>query len=264
LRDVHTQIAGNISNGALSLDANATITIPTWLHIVTPNGMPNTITKKMVDDQFRVLNDRFRPSGIQFRQDGTKRVESTRWALGTTDVDDIAMKTALREGGYGTLNIYFQVEFSTQRPRALQALGECYTPRVIGPLTPYPRPAIIFDGCNIRSSTMPGGNFTDFNLGTVTVHEVGHWFGLLHVFEGANCEIDGDMIADTPRQLTPSDGPLLPGQTCPDGKDSCPLWPGPDSIHNYMDYVRNVCQSEFTKGQAAHARQAYKTLRQGK
>jgi hypothetical protein len=113
---------------------------------------------------------------------------------------------------------------------------------------------------------MPGVNKVPVDLGTVTEHEVGHWFGLLHVSQGANWEIDTDMIADTPRQLTPLQDPglVLPGWQCPGGKGSCPFHPGLDSIHDYMDYVANVCQTEFTTGQTLHANTVYKTKREGR
>jgi hypothetical protein len=121
------------------------------------------------------------------------------------------------------------------------------------------------DACQVRADTLPGGNLTNFNLGTITVHEVGHWFGLLHPFDGADCNIDGDGIPDTPRQRTPSQDPrdIPPGQVCPITKDTCPLDPGLDNFTNYMDYAPNVCQVQFTPNQIGAMNGIFRSLRLG-
>ncbi len=78
---------------------------------------------------------------------------------------------------------------------------------------------------------MPNGGEVGYQLGKTTVHEVGHWFGLLHPFNGHSCDGVGDFINDTPAQSTETNGcPIKPV------KDSCPGYEGIDSIHNYMDY----------------------------
>lgn len=68
------------------------------------------------------------------------------------------------------------------------------------------------------------------------MHETGHWFGLLHTFQGNTCRVDdaGDFIDDTNQERTSTVG-------CPSFKDSCGLSPavasgGGDPYHNYMDY----------------------------
>lgn len=80
---------------------------------------------------------------------------------------------------------------------------------------------------------MPEGPGVDWapgeNSGKTATHEVGHWFGLFHVFEGESCEGDGDFVDDTPAMLGPTKG-------CPIGKDTCPEQEDLDPIHNYMDY----------------------------
>ena len=41
------------------------------------------------------------------------------------------------------------------------------------------------DGCNVLAGSMPKAPFPvyGYNLGKTAVHEVGHWFGLLHTFQ---------------------------------------------------------------------------------
>lgn len=59
--------------------------------------------------------------------------------------------------------------------------------------------------------------------------EVGHWFGLLHTFNGRPCDSVNDYVADTPAQSGASVG-------CPVARNSCPDLAGDDPIHNFMDY----------------------------
>jgi hypothetical protein len=82
---------------------------------------------------------------------------------------------------------------------------------------------------------------------------VGHWLGLLHVFEsqtGKACDPNdkNDYIADTPQLANITYGTFE--ARCPsDDTDTCPLLPGNDPIHNYMDYSDDSCTNQFTKGQ---------------
>lgn len=79
---------------------------------------------------------------------------------------------------------------------------------------------------------MPGGPVPGYNLGGTAVHEVGHWFGLLHTFQGESCAPTdpGDYIDDTKQEAAQTLG-------CPVGKDTCPQLPGGgDPVWDYMDY----------------------------
>ncbi|MFN0216395.1 MAG: M43 family zinc metalloprotease [Saprospiraceae bacterium] len=90
-----------------------------------------------------------------------------------------------------------------------------------------------------------------FNLGRTTVHEVGHYLGLLHPWDGDNCGI-ADSIADTPPQSHAYEG-------CPD----YPQYSCGNSIAfmNYMDYVDDACMVMFTQGQKAIMLSTLETLR---
>jgi len=141
------------------------------------------------------------------------------------------MKTALRRGNYSDLNIYYQTNLSSPAySGSTMLLGYCTLPATwVQP--GYAQSYYQQDGCNVIAGSMPGGNIYGYSQGKTTVHEVGHWFGLLHTFQDNTCNPSdaGDMIADTPQQSIPTNG-------CPVGKDSCPNSPGLDPINNYMDY----------------------------
>jgi len=62
--------------------------------------------------------------------------------------------------------------------------------------------------------------------GRTATHEVGHWFGLMHTFEGG-C-VGGDGVDDTRPEATPSEGCDLRRKTCPGT--------GYDPVQNFMDY----------------------------
>jgi hypothetical protein len=97
-------------------------------------------------------------------------------------------------------------------------------------------------GIIVNRNTLPGGSFAAYNQGKTLTHELGHYLGLLHTFQGG-CGATGDRVDDTPSQNTSTYG-------CPAGKDTCAGLPGLDPITNYMDYSDDPCMTEFSPGQA--------------
>ncbi len=86
---------------------------------------------------------------------------------------------------------------------------------------------------------------------TVIIHEMGHYLGLLHPFQGGcinnDCTIDGDGICDTPPQQQADAG-------CNNGTNSCHTdaqsgfaTDQNDVPFNFMDYTQ--CAHNFTPGQ---------------
>lgn len=79
------------------------------------------------------------------------------------------------------------------------------------------------------------------NLGATLTHEMGHYFGLPHIWGSldTNCD-DDDGFSDTPLQNQPT--------------FDCPSFPKPDictqgngiMFMNFMDYTDDICQSMFT------------------
>ena len=211
-------------------------TVDTYFHIVSAKDSSSVVTKDMIANQLGALQAAYASSNISFSLKGTDYTVNDAWA---TDQGDGDMKLALRKGNYSALNIYFQTNLSTVAAgAATQLLGYCtlptkvtYSPCDDCPPAEEPSSDYFQDGCNVLAGSMPNGHVVGYNQGKTTVHEVGHWFGLLHTFQDTSCSSDdpGDYIDDTPQESVSTDG-------CPAGKKSCPDCPGIDPIHNFMDY----------------------------
>lgn len=88
------------------------------------------------------------------------------------------------------------------------------------------------------------GNFnliSRFNRGRTLTHEVGHYFGLRHIWgDDSNCNTTTDYVADTPKQNNDTNGcPTHPQLSCTNTK----------MFQNFMDYSNDVCMNLFTAGQ---------------
>ena len=234
---------------AARADNKSAMMVDTVFHIVTKASEKDDITSDMPQQQLGALNDAYQPYGIQFNLVNVSWTVNDDWAVGASNDSDAAMKKALRQGSYATMNMYFQTDL------AGGVLGRCTLP---SPLAPPARgrrgrhgarraaaadPAVYAsDGCNVNANTMPGGAMDGYNSGKTAVHEAGHWLGLLHTFEGNACSGAGDYIDDTPFEAQSTNG-------CPSGKQSCPGQAGADHhdpIHNYMDYSTDACYTQFT------------------
>lgn len=217
------------------------VNIQVYFHVVT-NGTQGQLSDTTLRQQLRVLNDAYRGveggavSPFTFTLAGTQRVNNARWHNAGIDVAAQEMRHALHKGNKRTLNIYF-----TGLP---QWLGYASFPNSV---TTNP----LDDGVVINYRTVPGGSRTNYNEGDTVPHEVGHWMGLYHTFEGG-CGV-GDEVSDTPAEASPAQG-------CPAGRNTCSA-AGNDPIHNFMDYSYDSCMYLFTGGQVTRMNQQWQAFR---
>jgi hypothetical protein len=220
-------------------------TIDVYVHVIR-RGLgigKGDVPDSQISSQINVLNDAFAASGWSFHLAGTDRTTNATWftmAPGTTA--ESQAKTALRQGTADDLNIYLA------RPGG-GLLGWATFPKKY---SQNPNN----DGVVILFSTVPGGSATPYDEGQTATHEVGHWMGLYHTFQG-KCRAKGDRVADTPSEKRPAFG-------CPASRDSCPGKPGLDPIENFMDYTDDACMFEFTSGQDDRMDSHFTTYRFGK
>ncbi len=93
--------------------------------------------------------------------------------------------------------------------------------------------------------TIDAGSFDlhpKYNKGRTLTHEMGHFFGLRHIWgDGSDCT-STDYVADTPTQSNSSAGcPTHPQISCTTAK----------MFQNYLDYTDDACMNIFTQGQVA-------------
>ncbi|KAK3352224.1 metalloprotease [Lasiosphaeria hispida] len=224
----------------------SSITVDTYFHVVANSTRVRDgyLTDQMLSRQLDTLNADYAASYISFNLRGITRTVNRTWALSTRLQDQVEMKKSLRRGTYSTLNVYFRTNIG-ESDEGGTLLGQCTLPK---PASEVPPGSNNFyrDGCMVLYDTVLVG-------GTTTTHEVGHWFGLLHTFEGG-CTGPGDMVADTPAEASPSGGCNLLRNTCPDQ-------PGYDPVENFMDYSPSSCRKTFTPGQSARMWGRWNTLR---
>jgi len=230
-------------------------TINVYFHVISQDGTPagGDLSDQQIDEQITVLNNDFRPSGLSFVLIDTDRTVNADW-FNNAEPDtqqQTAMKNALRKGGAADLNLYSvgfgsDTDGSTSAPSSGKGLLGYATFPWFYNNDPND------DGVVFLYSTVPNGGQQDYQMGKTVTHEVGHWVGLYHTFQGG-CATPGDFVDDTAAEDSPAYG-------CPIGRDTCPA-PGQDPIHNFMDYTVDACMFQFTPGQISRFQDQLATYR---
>lgn len=218
------------------------VTIDVWFWAIRKSDLTGSVTYNQIVNQITVLNNAYASKGFQFKLAG-----AYYWNNGDAwfnikkgSAAETNMKTTLRKGTARTLNIY---------TGELQdnLLGWATFPSNYNGNPKY-------DGVVIHWRSVPGGNLSPYNLGDTATHEIGHWLGLYHTFQGG-CA-GGDLVSDTPAEASAAFG-------CPANRDTCGA-AGKDPIYNFMDYTDDACMNTFTSGQSSRMKAQYTSYRYNK
>ncbi len=219
----------------------AMVTIPVYVHVIRSSTGSGGVTAAQITNQITVLNNAVATAGFSFSLAGTGYTNNTTWQTaqpGTSAVS--SMKNTLRKGTADDLNLYIS------RPGG----------GLLGWATfPWSGATGKMDGVVVLDGSLPGGSATNYNQGDTGTHEVGHWLGLYHTFQGG-CASPGDSVSDTPPEASPASG-------CPTGRNTCSA-PGLDPITNFMDYSYDSCMNTFSAGQRSRMSSMWTSYRSGR
>jgi len=205
--------------------------IPTFFHIFVPNAR-RKLKKKQIERFVTILNRSFEPSPFSFKLISFENFVSRSFASCSYTTEK-KWKKPFHVKGTNALNIYLCDMLETDGVD-----GYTYFPNLAGKA---------IDGAAVTNVASYGALFTSYAI----VHEVGHWFGLLHTFSGS-CTAgkrvvnglrvnDGDGVDDTPAHLSDTLRNVVEERKCYIGQkiDTCRdtpgIDPGLDPISNYMN-----------------------------
>lgn len=246
MRAMESDFAAKQAERAARLAPEATGgTINVYFHVINKGtGISNgDVPSSQITSQINVLNAAYASTGWSFNLVATDRTTNTTWYNGCygNSSTESQFKNALHQGTADDLNIYSCNPSSGILGYATFPSSYSSSPKL--------------DGVVVLYSSLPGGSAVPYNLGDTATHEVGHWMGLYHTFQGG-CNGSGDLVSDTAAERSPAYG-------CPSGRDSCRNKAGLDPITNFMDYTDDSCMDRFSAGQDSRMDAQFTTYRFG-
>ena len=259
-------------------------TIPVIFHIIHNGeavGTGRNIAKAFIDSQIVQLNNDFRrkagtsgfnnhasgadveiqfaaailsPTNAVLGEPGIERINRNAKGWTAPPHLDTYMQTTIKPATFWNPDKYINIWVCELIDAAGSILGYAQGPVAPGNIgqdddttSTANTDGIVLDFSVVGSSNKkPAGSYP-FNEGRILSHEMGHFFGLRHVWGEGNCDFD-DFVFDTPRQSGVSFGCAVNQNSCNDTQYGSP-GDSVDMIRNYMQYSDNACVNIFTIGQ---------------
>ncbi|MES2679307.1 MAG: T9SS type A sorting domain-containing protein [Bacteroidota bacterium] len=255
-----------INNQSANKTTSATYIIPVVFHIIHIGGSGN-ISAAQVMDQITILNKEFNrqqadtaltppafkplaaPFNVEFRL-------ATLDPAGNCTNGINRIYNSLATCSYGWDDVKALSYWPSNRYLNLWIIESMHYPGMAGcggggysafPGGPANKDGIVIRGDLISNIGTSASNSSWGNFkGRYLIHELGHWFNLIHIWGDANC--GNDLVNDTPPAVTDNGGcatfPHNPNNACGSNANG-------EMYNNYMDYSVGTCLNMFTTGQVA-------------
>jgi len=258
-REAHSQEARAAAKNPTRRAAK--YTIPVVFHVIHTNG-PENISREQILDQVRILNQDFNflnPNRSKIRSQFTAVAADCQIDFKLANIDPAGKCT----DGINRVYSPFGVEVDQANAKVKSLVRWDYTKYLniwvvtsIGSsgqgitlgyaVFPFATSALV-DGIVVRNDRVGTiGTAVPGDSGRTLTHEIGHWLGLFHTFQGG-CNSQ-DNCDDTPPVAS-----TFTNANCPANGNSCATDnPNlPDQWENYMDYSDGNCMAMFTLQQKA-------------
>ena len=236
--------------------ADATLTIPVVFHVIKKTDGTGDIDESLIHSQIEILNEDF--DALAGTPGAGGNAGKIRFVLASTDpqgqpttgINYVTNDQWFVDPGSGLSPMKAALHWPTAR------YFNIYTNDANGALgyATFPSESagddedgVVLLYTSVGRNAPQGGVY---NQGRTATHEVGHYLGLFHSFQGgcgnANTPYaSGDLIKDT--QAHPQ-----PNFDCTAGPSSC--GGGNLPIENYMNYTNDTCMTKFTVEQVNRMR----------
>lgn len=250
---------GSSTNPLPGYDPGQAFLIDVWVHVIrNAAGTSGDIPIAELYDQVAVLNEDFRGIPGSLGAPGA----DARFFFRLKGYDFWNNNTWFGDNGTYWTTIHAEPNAAEYHPASVMNI---YTNNAGGnlgyvPFLPHTSPGSVGTTVDrvviLHSAFGRDRGFNPYDKGRTATHEIGHYLGLAHTFQGGcalgtapSCYSNGDWICDTPAESSPN------FSVCPPSiVNSCAAQPGNDPIENYMDYSEDLCMDSFTTEQMRRMR----------